>query len=237
MKKLLFLVPVIILVAMLVMPGIAMATKPPPPPPPTCGPCDQPKCGTAIVDGDKGEWVLDESAADTDFFANMFNAGEPDPTKPNYALLSKLYVKYDCDDGVLYVLVLAEPGVLILAGTALEEESFVKLGNDTKLVDGTYGNDGTPPDFQWINQRDNADGRSIADGWEASMRLSPNQCYDLNVHTQVWVDGESKTSAVANRGIPLAPTPEVSTVILLTLGVLALGGFVWMARRKHAEAV
>ncbi|MDD5093047.1 MAG: fibro-slime domain-containing protein [Dehalococcoidia bacterium] len=34
-----------------------------------------------------------------------------------------------------------------------------------------------------------------------------------------------------------APTPELSTIILIAFGIFALGGLVWVARRKHAEVV
>lgn len=147
----------------------------------------------AFVDGDPSEWDLTN-----DFFANMYLAANP-----NKPVRSKLYVRYDCRAGVLYVLVLAEPGhpIDVDSGAA---NHFVKLGISNKLVDAASGNDGTPPDFAWINL--SPDG-ATADGWEASAYLAPgfyspaNSPQDgLNVHTNV-DDGD--TSAVANRQIDL----------------------------------
>ncbi|MGQ9600086.1 MAG: hypothetical protein ACUVWZ_11800 [Anaerolineae bacterium] len=147
----------------------------------------------AFVDGDPSEWDLTN-----DFFANMYLAANP--AKP---VLSKLYVRYDCRAGTLYVLVLAEPGHLIDVDSGTGNH-FVKLGNTNKLVDAAAGNDGTPPDFAYINL--SGDG-ATADGWEASAYLAPgfyspsNTPSDgLNVHTNV-DDGD--TSAVSGRQIDL----------------------------------
>jgi hypothetical protein len=61
----------------------------------------EPTYGTATVDGNPDEWDLN-----SDFFTNMYRAG--DSTKP---LESKAYLRYDCSTQTLYVLVLTEPNV------------------------------------------------------------------------------------------------------------------------------
>ncbi len=141
-------------------------------------------CGQANVDGDISEWDLTN-----DFFANMYRAAKMD--KP---VESKLYLRYDAASETLYVLVLAEPDVEVLD---IADDAYVKLGNSDKLVDGTSGDDGTPPDFAWV-----MDGEQLV-GWEASLPFEQGYYDNLNVHTQVSSDGEAQTSAVADRAIPL----------------------------------
>lgn len=56
----------------------------------------EPTYGSAVVDGSSAEWVAG------DFFADMYRAGNP-----NFAVMSKLYVRYECSTNVLFVLVLS----------------------------------------------------------------------------------------------------------------------------------
>lgn len=148
----------------------------------------QPTYGSAVVDGSASEWNLTN-----DFFADMYEASNPAKD-----VLSKLYLRYDCATGVLYVLVLAVSGVKIKVNTPAGEH-YVKLQNNL-LVSDTSGNNGTPPDFQFINTNG-----VLADGWEASANVATGSYTDLNVHTQVVIttNGSEQTSAVANREIPL----------------------------------
>jgi uncharacterized repeat protein (TIGR01451 family) len=142
--------------------------------------------GTANVDGNTNEWT------DADFFADMYRAG--DPTKQ---VESKLYLRYDCTTKVLYARVAAVGNVTIKAD--LPSDSFIKLGNPLKLVDGNSGDDGTAPDFAWVGLMNNG---TIAAGWEASTPLAEGSYSNLNIHAQV-ESGGSQTSAVAGRAIPL----------------------------------
>jgi hypothetical protein len=160
----------------------------------------EPTYGTADVDGDYSEWDLSN-----DFFAKMYRAADPDKQ-----VESKLYLRYDCSSGTLYALVLAEPDVTILAN--LPDDSFIKLGNSTKLVDGNSGDNGTPPDFAWVGRSGN-----IASGWEASAQLAVGSYTNLNVHTQV-NDGGQQTSAVEDRAIDL---------MIDCTGLASLGDYVW----------
>ena len=150
----------------------------------------EPTYGSANVDGNESEWDLTN-----DFFARMYRAGKPDKK-----VESKLYLRYDCNTQTLYALVLVEQGVTVLPQP---DDAFIKLGNATKLVDGNYGDDGTPPDFAWITQN------STYYGFEASTPLAPGSYTNLNVHVQVSDEG-SQTSAVADRAILLdiLCTPE-----------------------------
>lgn len=145
-----------------------------------------PSNGMASVDGDFSEWDLVE-----DYFAAMYRAANS-----NFPILARLYLRYDCPSGVLYALVLAEPGVEVLD---LAEEAFVKLGG-TKLVGEQSGNDGTPPDFAYIKDQ-NSD-KII--GWEASMVFPEGAYTTLNVHTQVLdTEGEEQTASVKGRQIEI----------------------------------
>jgi hypothetical protein len=163
---------------------------------------DEPAYGSATVDGAYGDWDLTE-----DFFADMYRAG--DPTKE---VESKLYLRYDCDTEILYALVLAEPDVWVLGQP---DDAFIKVDNwdppppDIKLVDGNSGNDGVPPDFAWVGMAPEYL------GWEASAPLPPGSYSRLNVHVQVWDDGESQTSAVQDRGIELTLMCDPVTAVTL----------------------
>ncbi|MBN1535317.1 MAG: hypothetical protein JW908_01200 [Anaerolineales bacterium] len=152
----------------------------------------EPAYNVAVVDGDPSEWDLT-----ADFYANMYRAGDPDKQ-----VESKLYVRYDCYTETLYVLVLPEPGIYILAN---DSDTFVKWGTSTLLVNATdTPADGILPDFEWINKVYNSDlGAWVADGWEAAAHVYVGDYTDLNVHTQVY-DGGSQTSAVSGRSIPIS---------------------------------
>lgn len=139
--------------------------------------------GTANVDGNHGEWNL---AAD--YFADMYRAANP-----SKKVESKLYLRYDCSAQIMYVLVLTVDN---LAALQEAEEAYVKHGTTTKVSDQS-GDNGIPPDFAWVTIS------GVVRGYEASYSMSPSSITNLNVHVNVWDDGESQTSAVANRAIAL----------------------------------
>ena len=141
------------------------------------------------VDGYINDWnTPDQKGLPYFFFADMHRAG-----KSEKIIESKLYLYYDCLNGILYALVLAEPGVTIYDD--LPEDSFIKFGNNDKRVDGKDENNTNQPQFAWIRD----DGVCI--GWEASIIITEGLRSNLNVHTQVFSDGESQTSAVEDRSI------------------------------------
>ena len=161
-----------------------------------------PTYGVANVDGDPGEWDLT-----ADFFTNMTNAGNPDqPT------LANLYVRYDCDAEVLYGLVLVEDG--LHGQQTRPENAYLRIDGAGKLVSGESGDNGTPPDFAWVNP----DG-TFADGFEGSGPLAPGT-YTLRAHILIdddSADGYAPADTVP-RDAPLVveceePTPEPTPVV------------------------
>ncbi len=133
------------------------------------------------IDGSAADW--DRGA---DFLADMYEAGKPDKR-----MLSTSYARYDCATGTMFVFVETVPDWVILPS---DSDNFVKIGNSTKLVDGSYGANGNPPDFAYIGST----------GWEASFQLAEG-IYDgptgLNIHAEVIPRSLRATSAVANRSL------------------------------------
>jgi hypothetical protein len=119
--------------------------------------------GSANVDGNIGEWDLA-----TDFFAGL-DAGGP--------IRADAYARYDCTAQVLYVMVLARAGEDIK--TNEPGDHYVRINDTGKLVSDLSGDDGTAPDFHFVNQSGNT-----ADGWEASGPLPPGS-YDIRIFTKV----------------------------------------------------
>jgi hypothetical protein len=115
-----------------------------------------PSSGSATVDGSTGDWNLG-----ADHFADMTDAGSA--TKP---VVAKLYLRYDCASETLYALVLGVDGTQFRE--TRPENAYIRIDGAGKLVSGESGNDGTAPDFSWVNP----DG-TLADGWEASGPLAP----------------------------------------------------------------
>jgi hypothetical protein len=164
-----------------------------------------PTYGTAVVDGAIGEWNLG-----SDFFANMYRAGNP--AKP---IESKAYLRYDCATGTVYVLVLGEPNVPVLA-QGYETDAWTKvIGENGVKYDGNSGDDGTPPDFRWVGL--SQDGKT-AEGYEASYSL-PTGTHKIVIHVEVYDDAAGQTSAttgfpkdgmdlVLSCGTP-TPTPTI----------------------------
>lgn len=168
MKYLLALAPVAAL--LLAAPPLAWTVPP------------QPSQGTAVVDGQYCEWSLP-----TDFFANMYRAG-----RPNKPLESKLYLRYDCIKRTMYALVLVEPGVVgYIDSTATT--AWIAIGaQNNKVVNELAGNDGVPPDFEWIARGYDGNPWHVL-GYEASFPLQPGS-YIIIAHIDVW-DATTQTSA------------------------------------------
>ncbi len=127
-----------------------------------------PSEGSANVDGDTGDWSLG-----ADFFADMTDAGRADQP-----VRAKFYLRYDCDEEVLYGLVLVQGDEK--GRQTRTDEAFLRInGGSGKLMSAEYGDDGTPPDFAWVN----GDG-TLADGWEGSGSLAPGT-YTARAHILV----------------------------------------------------
>ena len=152
------------------------------------------------VDGSFADWT------EADFFADMYRAGKADKE-----VESKLYLRYDCTSGILYVRVDPVDGVTIIES---DDDNFVKFGQNDKKVDGNDAPpDATQPNFAYAPENG---------GWEASFSVGQVSILDLNVHAQVDDDG-SQTSAVADRAIPMNITCPVLTPTL-TLDKVTVGG-------------
>ncbi len=154
-------------------------------------------CGSADVDGQISEWDLT-----TDFLADMYHSADMDRE-----VYSKLYARYDYNQGVLYVLSLQSGSAPM--DTKKSEEAWVKI-DDAKVVDDTYGDNGVPPDFAWYDL--GYAGPKTARGWEASFYLAPGS-YVIGAHNNMIFGGESQTV-----GIP--PDGEYFTVGCKDLGDL-----------------
>lgn len=193
-----------------------------------CNDNAQPSYASAIVDGNRSEW--DEN----DIFVKMYEAGIESKTH-----LADLYLRYDCNEEELYVLVWAVNGT-INSNENYNDDHYIKIGQSDKLVDANY----VASKFQFIN---NSNGE--ADGWEAWINL-PEDCYSpnnspengLNVHTQVNYSGEEDRTARPshNKQIDLyihcreVPIPEFSTIALPIAAILGLM-FILQSRRKKED--
>ena len=191
----------------------------------SCDSTDGPNYGTVIiVDGDEIEWM------DTDFFAKMFEAG-----KENHPHLANLSLQYNCTEGKLYALVWTVNGKIDT--TKGPAEHYIKIGQND-----VYVNSGDPnTEFQFINN----DGER-ADSWEARIDL-PEGCYSndsvngLNVHTQVYYDGESQTARPSHNPFDIdlyiccrdIPIPEFPTMALPIAAILGLMFILQSRRRKE----
>lgn len=136
-----------------------------------------PAAGGATVDGDPTEW-----STTTDFFTVMTTAGSAANDT-----LATLYLRYDCTSHVLYGLVLTEDGYGIRQ--TRPEEAYLRIDGAGKLVSGLSGNDGTPPDFAWVD----GDG-TLAGGFEASASLAPGT-YTIRAHILIADDSEDGYTA------------------------------------------
>ena len=154
-----------------------------------------PNSGTAVVDGATGDWSLG-----ADFFADMTDAGKADAD-----VRAKLYLKYDCEEGVLYALVLVQNGEK--GRQERTDEAYVAI-DGSKEIDSFNG------EFAWVN----GDG-VLADGFEGSAELEPGS-YSLRAHILVADDSADGYTPmdVIGRTVPLdivcedeSPTDEQPT--------------------------
>lgn len=166
--------------------------------------------GTAVVDGNDGEWNL---AADA--YGALYEAGNS--SKP---VLADGYLRYDCSSQTMYVLVLQQcagtPGAVPLLTSA--QDSWVKVGtypdvNPAPVVTGASGTNagGTPPEFAWIGLGYDSNA-GHAEGYEASFSLAANppSPYDaILVHAGAFLGGAQTAAFVGfpqGGSVPAAPT-------------------------------
>jgi hypothetical protein len=137
-----------------------------------------PSYGSATVDGATGDWDLG-----ADFFADMIDAGEHGDVR------AKLYLRYDCEEEVLYGLVLAQNGEK--ARQDRPDEAYIAI-DGSKLI--------TPDgDFAWVN----GDG-TLADGWEGAGDLVAGS-YTIRAHVLIADDSADGYTPmdIVGRNVPL----------------------------------
>jgi hypothetical protein len=142
-----------------------------------------PTYGTANVDGNSGEWNLV-----TDFFSLMYRAGNP--TKP---IESRAYLRYNCTTHTMYVLVLMEPNSIGYIDPNAQTAWVAINAQNNKVVTENSGDDGIPPDFQWIGQGYDGDPQHVR-GYEASFTILPGS-YNIIFHVDVVDPSGAQTSA------------------------------------------
>lgn len=165
---------IVVLVALVLGTATAMPATATPP---------QPTYGTANVDGNSGEWNLVN-----DFFSLMYRAG-----KDNKPVESKAYLRYDCSAGVMYVLVLMEPNSVGYIDP-LAQTAWVAINDqNNKVVTENSGDDGIPPDFQWIGQGYDGNPQHVR-GYEASFAIAQGS-YTIIFHVDIFdVNGQTSAS-------------------------------------------
>ena len=142
-----------------------------------------PTYGTANVDGNSGEWNLV-----TDFFSLMYRAGNPH--KP---VESRAYLRYNCGTGTMYVLVLMEPTSIGYIDPNAQT-AWVAIGaQNNKVVTENSGDDGIPPDFQWVGQGYDSNPQHVL-GYEASFQIGSGD-YNIIFHVDVIDQSGGQTSA------------------------------------------
>jgi hypothetical protein len=142
-----------------------------------------PTYGTANVDGNSGEWNLVQ-----DFFSLMYRAGNP--SKP---VESRAYLRYDCTTRTMYVLVLMEPNSVGYIDPSSQTAWVAINAQNNKVVTENSGDDGIPPDFDWIGQGYDGNPQHVR-GYEASFPLAPGS-YNIIFHVDVIDPSGAQTSA------------------------------------------
>jgi hypothetical protein len=153
---------------------------------------NEPTYGSAVIGGGITEWDLVN-----DYFAPMYEAGEKD--KANF---SDLYLRYECPstsgaNGILYALVLNQQPFEILDDN---NSNWIKEYSiqSSPLVDGGSGNNGTPPDFEYIEEG------GILVGWEASVALPLGSYTQLEVHAQIVSDDPGGATSSTGKNDPIS---------------------------------
>ncbi|MBN1559811.1 T9SS type A sorting domain-containing protein [candidate division KSB1 bacterium] len=213
--------------------------------------CTQPNYGSGItVDGDYTDWDLT-----ADFYSEMYRAANPEMD-----VLSNLYVRYDCDSEMMYVMVLAAyvadpalPVYPVIVDVTAGEEIWVKLPEAMDESDPDYprivhaGYEGASGDktFAYFNKQQYTTGDLtfwVADGWEASFPLDPYNYSEFQVssHNNVWdeevygEDGDgSQTSGINNLSVCIECPPV--GVNLKSFEAYAVGKNVVIEWRVEAE--
>lgn len=131
----------------------------------------EPTPGGATVDGSTAEWTPADDA-----FVLVGN-------DPPHRERGRVALRYDCDDEVLYALIMAGPDLRLEATDP--DEAYLRLGSEPKLVSGTDEADGEAPDAAWVDLQG-----PTAAGIELGAPLPAGTYDDLRVHAKVPNDSE-----------------------------------------------
>jgi hypothetical protein len=156
MKKTRFITLFLLLALVFASFSLVTAANPPTPSP-----------GEATIDGDYSEWDLTN-----DFFAHMYEAGDPQKTN-----LADLYLRYDCETETLYTLTLAVGDYVV---DKTEDNVWV-------AINGSLGNKLDRLDYAWTNDDK---------GVEASYQMPPpgfSPPFTFTVHMNVFQDRTAQT--------------------------------------------
>ncbi len=153
-----------------------------------------------VVDGDPAEWDLTN-----DFFADMYNAGNPNPDWPGFAILSKLYLRYDCSASNLYALVLdvAEDGLMPDESPG---DAWIKIYDigwpNNLLINGNGEGNTSPRGFEWVYETPGDDNTPLL-GFEAYAQLDEGIYDAFEAHLNI--SGNTSSTGRENQGhaIPL----------------------------------
>ncbi len=173
--------------------------------------------GAYAVDGTYTEWNLTN-----DFYSDMYRA-----FKSDNPVESKLYLHYDCQNQVMYALVLVTGDAI---GLKLPDDAWITIdGISNKVVEGSTGDNGSAPDFSWVSV--GYDGNiTHVKGYEASFPLTEGS-HRIIAHIQVYDDGETQTSGtvkddgglVLNVNCPSIPELDLSVAKSVDDNTPALG--------------
>jgi hypothetical protein len=152
--------------------------------------------GSIVVDGNVSDWNLSTTP-----HVDMFNAGNPTESWPGFAILSTLYLSYDCDAGILYGLVLdvLEDGEPV---DASPDDAWLRIygqgWSDNKLIDGSGAGNTSPRAFEWVY-----DGAGLLIGYEFMAALAPGYYAEFEAHLNVNGATSSTGKQVQGYAIPL----------------------------------
>ncbi|MEE9431252.1 MAG: T9SS type A sorting domain-containing protein [Melioribacteraceae bacterium] len=167
-----------------------------------------PEPGTAIVDGNISEWDL--SVSGPDFFANMYQAWNNGSNKP---ILSHLFLRYDCENEIMYALVYQVDGSVPLE---VDGDHWIAIdGKNSKVVDESNG----LPNFAFVDVGYGMNSNH-ARGFEAKFSLNGiAQPTDITAHANVNVAG-TQTSGTSSFEIPLNADCSVLPVELTSFSII-----------------
>jgi hypothetical protein len=138
--------------------------------------------GDAAIDGDLSEW------GDCDTFASIPLHWAGAKNKP---VLVRVCLRYDYDNGLLFVRGLAEPGDVI---NDKPDSTHMKLNKVKLWDDADRGVDGIQPEWQVYPAGTSTGGFPIVHGWEASAYVQPGQ-YKTVIHASVCPGGDCNEGA------------------------------------------